>query len=198
MLIMYVKIALVFFCKIMVVPNVDVKVVIFVCLLSDITIAREVIDTYVPIICQSMLVFQFELHPRSSKENLLNVPNPYIRQLGACVLPQCKIWLLEHARLEPAWHRLSSHGNFFTNIITDYNWLLILLRRLIVIDYIQKVVNNRSTQVDKPRPMPAQMTVCMRTYHYTWMFPTYAYAFVFFFGTLNPVDQKNLEHIALC
>ena len=57
MCIMYVKIALVFFCKIMVVPNVDVKVVIFVCLLSDITIAREVIDTYVPIICQSMQVF---------------------------------------------------------------------------------------------------------------------------------------------
>ena len=92
---MYVKIALVFFCKIMVVPNVDAKVVpkvvIFVCLLSDITIAREVIDTYVPIICQNMQVFKFELHPKSSKENLLNVPNPYIRQLGACVLPECKI-----------------------------------------------------------------------------------------------------------
>ena len=68
------------------------------------------------------------------------------------------------------------------------------IKKLIGIDYIQKVVNNRSTQVDKPRPMPAQMTVCMRTYHYTWMFPTYAYAFVFFFGTLNPVDQKN-SHI---
>ena len=55
MCIMYVKLALVFFCKIMVVPNVGAKVVpkvvIFVCLLSDITIAREVIDTYVPIIC---------------------------------------------------------------------------------------------------------------------------------------------------
>ena len=65
---------------------------------------------------------QFELHPRLSKKNLLNVLNPYIRQLGACVLPECKIWLLEHARLEPAWHRLSPHGNFFTGLFcTELN-----------------------------------------------------------------------------
>ena len=36
-------------------------------------------------------------------------------------------------------------------------------------------------------PMPKQMTVCLRTFHYTFVFPKSAYAFAFFFGSLLPV-----------
>ena len=36
-------------------------------------------------------------------------------------------------------------------------------------------------------PMPKQMTVCLRTFHYTYVFPKSAYAFAFFFGSLLPV-----------
>ena len=36
-------------------------------------------------------------------------------------------------------------------------------------------------------PMPQQMTICLRTFHYTFMFPKFSYAFAFFFGSLLPV-----------
>ena len=36
-------------------------------------------------------------------------------------------------------------------------------------------------------PMPQQMTICLRTFHYTFMFPKSSYAFAFFFGSLLPV-----------
>ena len=42
-------------------------------------------------------------------------------------------------------------------------------------------------QVQPSYPMPEQMTICMRTLHNTFMFPNYAYAFAFFFGTIFSV-----------
>ena len=47
-----------------------------------------------------------------------------------------------------------------------------------------------SDQVGAPMPMPQQMTICMRTFHYTFVFPKSSYAFAFFFGSLLPVDYS--------
>ena len=38
--------------------------------------------------------------------------------------------------------------------------------------------------------MPQQMTICLRTFHYTFVFPKSSYAFAFFFGSLLPVDHS--------
>ena len=42
-------------------------------------------------------------------------------------------------------------------------------------------------------PMPQQMTICLRTFHYTFMFPKFSYAFAFFFGSLLPV--RTFSHL---
>ena len=42
-------------------------------------------------------------------------------------------------------------------------------------------------QVGPPLPMPEQMTICLRTLHYTFLFPKFSYAFAFFFGSLLSV-----------
>ena len=42
-------------------------------------------------------------------------------------------------------------------------------------------------QVGPALPMPEQMTICLRTLHYTFLFPKFSYAFAFFFGSLLSV-----------
>ena len=65
----------------------------------------------------------------------------------------------------------------FTRWIQNLKWLKLEMRK--------------SFKVGPPRPMPQQMTICLRTFHYTFMFPKFSYAFAFFFGSLLPV--KNLS-----
>ena len=40
--------------------------------------------------------------------------------------------------------------------------------------------------------MPEQLTICIRTFHYTFVFPKFSYAFAFFFGSLLPVIRHHL------
>ena len=52
----------------------------------------------------------------------------------------------------------------------------------------QVIEMRKSFKVGPPMPMPQQMTICLRTLHYTFMFPKSSYAFAFFFGSLLPVN----------
>ena len=62
----------------------------------------------------------------------------------------------------------------YTRLVRNLKWLKLEMRK--------------SFKVGPPMPMPQQMTICLRTLHYTFMFPKSSYAFAFFFGSLLPVN----------